>query len=69
MNNKRFPIKSQIAKSLAVLVILLTGLVASALAATLTVTNTNDKAWKGTCRILVVRLSDGTDHVAKFRFK
>ena len=28
-----------------------------------------DKAWKGTCRPLVVRLSDGTDHFAKFRFK
>ena len=28
-----------------------------------------DKAWKGTCRLLVVRLSDGTDHFAKFRFK
>src|SRR5688500_3760950 len=28
-----------------------------------------NKAWKGTCRILVVRLIDGTDHFAKFRFK
>jgi hypothetical protein len=28
-----------------------------------------NKAWKGTCRILVVRLDDGTDHFAKFRFK
>jgi hypothetical protein len=28
-----------------------------------------DKAWKGTCRILAVRLNDGTDHFAKFRFK
>ncbi len=27
------------------------------------------KAWKGTCRILVVRLTDGSDHFAKFRFK
>ena len=27
------------------------------------------KAWKGTCRILVVRLSDGSDHFAKFSFK
>ncbi len=27
------------------------------------------KAWKGTCRILVVRLSDGSDHYAKFSFK
>jgi hypothetical protein len=28
-----------------------------------------NKAWKGTCRILVVRFIDGTDHLAKFRFK
>jgi hypothetical protein len=28
-----------------------------------------DKAWKGTCRILDVRLKDGTNHFAKFRFK
>ena len=28
-----------------------------------------NKAWKGTCRLLVVRLSDGTDHFAKFRFR
>jgi hypothetical protein len=28
-----------------------------------------DKAWKGTCRILNVRLKDGSDHFAKFRFK
>ena len=28
-----------------------------------------EKSWKGTCRILVVRLSDGTDHFAKFSFK
>lgn len=28
-----------------------------------------NKAWKGSCRILVVRLIDGTDHFAKFRFK
>jgi hypothetical protein len=27
------------------------------------------KAWKGTCRILNVRLKDGSDHFAKFRFK
>ncbi len=27
------------------------------------------KAWKGMCRILVLRLSDGSDHFAKFRFK
>jgi hypothetical protein len=26
-------------------------------------------AWKGTCRQLIVRLKDGTDHVANFRFK
>ena len=28
-----------------------------------------EKSWKGTCRMLVVRLSDGTDHFAKFKFK
>ena len=28
-----------------------------------------NRAWRGTCRILVVRLSDGTDHFAKFRFR
>ncbi len=28
-----------------------------------------EKAWKGTCRVLVIRLSDGTDHFAKFRFR
>jgi hypothetical protein len=28
-----------------------------------------NKAWKGTCRLLVVRFIDGTDHYAKFRFK
>ncbi len=28
-----------------------------------------NKAWKGNCRILNVRLSDGTDHLAKFRFR
>jgi len=27
------------------------------------------KTWKGTCRILVVRLTDGNNHFAKFRFK
>lgn len=27
------------------------------------------KAWKGTCRILGLRLSDGSDHFAKFRFR
>ncbi|MEQ1761785.1 MAG: PxKF domain-containing protein [Pyrinomonadaceae bacterium] len=27
------------------------------------------KQWKGTCRILVLRLTDGRDHFAKFRFK
>ena len=27
------------------------------------------KAWKGTCRILSLRLTDGSDHFAKFRFK
>jgi hypothetical protein len=28
-----------------------------------------EKSWKGTCRILVVRLNDGTEHYAKFKFK
>jgi hypothetical protein len=28
-----------------------------------------DKAWKGTSRLLTLRLADGTDHLAKFRFK
>ncbi len=28
-----------------------------------------EKAWKGTCRILALRLTDGSDHFAKFRFK
>ena len=28
-----------------------------------------NKAWKGTCRLLVVRLTDGSEHYAKFRFK
>jgi hypothetical protein len=28
-----------------------------------------DKSWKGTCRMLFVRLNDGTQHMAKFRFK
>lgn len=28
-----------------------------------------DKAWKGTCRILDVRLKDGRDYFARFRFK
>jgi microsomal dipeptidase-like Zn-dependent dipeptidase len=28
-----------------------------------------NKAWKGNCRILIVRLSDGTNHLAKFRFR
>jgi hypothetical protein len=27
------------------------------------------KVWRGTCRILIVRLADGTNHYAKFRFK
>jgi len=25
--------------------------------------------WTGTCRQLIVRLNDGTDHVANFKFK
>jgi hypothetical protein len=28
-----------------------------------------DKAWKGTCRILALRLKDGSSHFAKFRFR
>jgi len=28
-----------------------------------------DKAWAGTCRQLIVRLNDGADHVANFKFK
>ncbi|MDP2949524.1 MAG: PxKF domain-containing protein [Chloroflexota bacterium] len=28
-----------------------------------------DKAWASTCRQLIVRLNDGTDHVANFKFK
>ena len=28
-----------------------------------------DRAWKGTCRMLALRLKDGSDHFAKFRFK
>jgi hypothetical protein len=28
-----------------------------------------EKAWTGMCRQLVVRLNDGTDHVANFKFK
>jgi hypothetical protein len=28
-----------------------------------------NKAWKGTCRIFVMRLIDGSDHFAKFSFK
>jgi hypothetical protein len=27
------------------------------------------KGWAGTCRQLIVRLDDGTDYVAKLRFK
>jgi hypothetical protein len=27
------------------------------------------KVWRGTCRILIVRFVDGTNHYAKFRFK
>ncbi|HEX9387606.1 MAG TPA: PxKF domain-containing protein, partial [Anaerolineales bacterium] len=27
------------------------------------------KSWAGTCRQLIVRLGDGTDHVANFQFK
>ena len=28
-----------------------------------------DKAWVGTCRQLIVKLIDGTDHKANFKFK
>jgi hypothetical protein len=28
-----------------------------------------NKAWKGTCRMLVVKLTDGSQHLAKFRFR
>ena len=28
-----------------------------------------DKAWAGTCRQLIVRLVDGTEHRANFKFK
>ena len=28
-----------------------------------------DKAWAGTCRQLVVKLADGTEHKANFKFK
>jgi hypothetical protein len=28
-----------------------------------------DKAWKGTCRMLIVEINDGTQHLAKFRFR
>jgi hypothetical protein len=28
-----------------------------------------DKSWKGTCRMLIVGLNDGTQHFAKFRFR
>jgi extracellular elastinolytic metalloproteinase len=27
------------------------------------------KAWAGTCRQLIIRLDDGTDHIANFKFK
>jgi len=27
------------------------------------------KAWRGTCRMLIVRFNNGTEHLAKFRFK
>ena len=28
-----------------------------------------NKAWKGTCRILIVRLNDDSQYLAKFRFR
>jgi len=36
---------------------------------TYTYTWKTEKAWTGMCRQLVVRLNDGTDHMANFRFK
>ena len=27
-----------------------------------------DKAWAGTCRLLLIRLADGTEHSARFQF-
>ena len=29
----------------------------------------SEKAWAGTCRVLVVKLADGTEHIAYFKFK
>lgn len=28
-----------------------------------------DSSWKNTCRQLIVKLSDGTEHAANFKFK
>ncbi|MET0624616.1 MAG: PxKF domain-containing protein, partial [Pyrinomonadaceae bacterium] len=28
-----------------------------------------DKSWGGTCRVLVVKLNDGSTHTALFKFK
>ena len=28
-----------------------------------------NKAWKGTCRIFVLKLNDGSSHIARFRFR
>jgi hypothetical protein len=28
-----------------------------------------ERSWKGTCRMLIVRLNDNTEHLAKFRFR
>lgn len=28
-----------------------------------------NKAWKGTCRMLILKLSDGSEHYAKFSFR
>jgi hypothetical protein len=29
----------------------------------------SEKAWKGTCRMLIVKFTDGSQHLAKFRFR
>ncbi|MBA3242417.1 MAG: PxKF domain-containing protein, partial [Acidobacteria bacterium] len=28
-----------------------------------------EKAWEGTCRVLVIKLNDSTEHTAVFKFK
>jgi hypothetical protein len=44
------------------------GLSYDAAAGQYTYTWKTDKAWSGSCRKLIVRLNDGTDHVAMFTF-